>query len=360
MLNEDKYSMGRIMALSARQIANIQQQLEAKRKTVAFDSYDLSVRQVLDMISTSDIFVPPEYQRQFIWDKERQSALVESILLGIPVPSLFLAMNADSTWEVVDGVQRLGSLCHFVGSETLLAKINREEPLELGGLEKLDSFNEVTFEALPRSIQLMFFNRPIRLTVLNDRSDLAIRFDLFERLNTGGISLTPQEIRNCVYRGVFNEEIKELANDEDFRRVVKIAEKKASNGTYEEMVLRFFAYLNNYQAFDHLVKNFLNDYMNEHRNRPISRLDRTLFQQSIRLLAEAFPNGITRGRQSTPVNVYEGLSVGLALALQAGKHVNVRRLQAVIDDAQFRTFTGAGSNQRRFVIGRIELVRDAL
>lgn len=348
------------MALTAKQVSSIQVQLESKRKTVSFDSYDLSVRQVLDMVESGDIFVPPEYQRQFIWDAERQSILIESVFLGIPVPSLFMATNPDSTWEVVDGVQRLGSLSHFVGSADLLLKIKREEPLVLKGLNKIDSLNGVVFQDLPKSIQLHFYTRPVRLTVLNDRSDLAVRFDLFERLNTGGVSLTPQEIRNCVYRGPFNDDIKGLAERADFRGVVKVHDKKSLNGTYEELILRFFAYLNNYQNFDHLVKDFLNSYMNDNRHSAISVADKDLFQKTVTLLGEAFPNGISRGRAVTPVNLYEALAVGVALALKQGKAVAADKIQPLVEDATLKSYTGAGSNQKKFVIGRIEYVRDSL
>ncbi|MFL1523693.1 DUF262 domain-containing protein [Pseudomonas sp. O230] len=348
------------MALTAKQISSIQSQLESKRKSVSFDSYDLSVRQVMDMVESGDIFVPPEYQRQFIWDAERQSVLIESVFLGIPVPSLFMATNPDSTWEVVDGVQRLGSLSHFIGSPALLERIKRDEPLTLKGLDKLDHFNGVSFNDLPKSIQLHLSTRPIRVTVLNDKSDLAVRFDLFERLNTGGVSLTPQEIRNCVYRGDFNESIKELAAREDFRKVVKVHDTKSLNGTYEELVLRFFTYLENYQKFDHSVKDFLNGYMSTHRNTRINLADQKLFDKTVALLSEAFPLGISRGRAVTPVNLYEALAVGVALALKQGKVVKADKLHPLIDDKTLKSYTGAGSNQKKFVIGRIEYVRDAL
>ncbi len=348
------------MALTAKQVSSIQAQLESKRKTVSFDSYDLSVRQVLDMVGSGDIFVPPEYQRQFIWDTARQSVLIESVLLGIPVPSLFMATNPDSTWEVVDGVQRLGSLSHFVGSPELLEKIKRDAPLTLNELDKIESLNGVNFRDLPKSIQLHFLTRPMRLTVLNDRSDLAVRFDLFERLNTGGVSLTPQEIRNCVYRGLFNDSIKKLAAQNDFRSVVKVHDTKSLNGTYEELVLRFFSYLNNYRNFDHLVKNFLNNYMNDNRHSGISEADKDLFQKTVTLLSEAFPKGISRGRAATPANLYEALAVGVALALRQGKAISADKIPPLIEDKTLKSYTGAGSNQKKFVIGRIEYVRDAL
>lgn len=349
------------MGLAAKKLGLMQSQLETKRKTVSFDSYDLSVRQVLDMVESGDIFVPPEYQRQFIWDADRQSVLVESVLLGIPVPSLFMAMNADSTWEVVDGVQRLGSLSHFVGSKELLAKIHRDSPLIINGLEKLSAFNGTGFIDFPKSMQLQFFTRPIRVTVLNDRSDLAVRFDLFERLNTGGVSLTDQEIRNCVYRGPYNDDLKALAALANFKSSVKITAKNESNGTYEELVLRFFVYLYRYNDFNHAVKEFMNEYMNDVRHGVITQPDKKLFGEVMDILVKAFPNGINRGKGGlTPVNLFEALSVGIALALKQGKKIDPMKLPALANDENLKKFTGAGSNQKKFVVGRIEYVRDAL
>jgi hypothetical protein len=341
-------------------IADIQNQLDRERKLVSFDSYDLSVRQLLDMIEAGEIFVPPEYQRQFIWDPQRQSVLIESIFLGIPIPSLFMATNPDSTWEVVDGVQRLGTLSHFVASEALLKRISKDDRLTISGLEKLESFNGFDFATLPKSIQLHFLTRPVRVTVLNDKSDLSVRFDLFERLNTGGILLTQQEIRNCVYRGKFNSDLKPLSAYPAFRSAVRLKKEDASNSLYEEMALRFFAYLDSYRDFDHSVKSFLNDYMKGHQNSAIPADQVQLFKQVMDLIAAAFPSGISRGRAVTPVNLYEAISVGTALALRNGADVAPEQISPLAQNEQLKTYTGAGSNQKKYVIGRIELVRDLL
>jgi uncharacterized protein with ParB-like and HNH nuclease domain len=338
----------------------LQTQLEKERKLVSFDSYDLSVRQLLDMIEAGEIFVPPEYQRQFIWDPERQSVLIESVFLGIPVPSLFMATNSDATWEVVDGVQRLGTLSHFVASGSLLKKISRDAPLEIAGLEKLSALNGFSFESLPKSLQLHFLTRPMRVTVLNDKSDLSVRFDLFERLNTGGVTLTFQEIRNCVYRGALNEDIKELSTYPAFRSSVKVKDSHSKNGTYEEMVLRFFAYLDGYAGFDHSVKEFLNDYMKNNQKSNIDKKKADLFRLVFDKINGALPDGIARTRSTTPANLYEALAVGTALAIQKGAKIDAARFKPLLTDEKLKAFTGAGSNQRKFVIGRIEYVRDKL
>lgn len=334
----------------------LQRQLDAERRLVSFDSYDLSVRQVLDMLDEGSIFVPPEYQRQFIWREDRQSALIESIFLGIPVPSLYLATNPDASWEVVDGVQRISSLAHFVATSRLLDRVVRTSPLAITGLTKLDGLNGVRFEDLPKSLQVHFTTRPIRLTVLNDKSDLTVRFDLFERLNTGGVALTDQEIRNCVYRGPFNDQLKKLATTREFTSVVKLGDKP-EGGAHEELVLRFFAYLDKFEEFDHLVKDFLNKYMEVNRNSPLSAEKIRLFKKTFTFLSQALPHGIVRNRAKTPVNLYEAIAVGVALAFREGASPRAAKVASLLGNETLKRLTGAGSNQKRLVLGRINLVR---
>ncbi|RYE02293.1 MAG: DUF262 domain-containing protein [Sphingobacteriales bacterium] len=345
--------------LPGAKVIKLQDQLDKERRLVSFDSYDLTVSSLMEMIVSGAVFVPPEYQRQFIWEPKRQSTLIESVFLGIPIPSIFMAANSDATWEVVDGVQRLGSMCHFIGSKELLEKVDRLEPLEIDGLEKLSTLNRVAFADLPKSVQLYFQTRFLKVVVLNDKSDLSVRFDLFERLNTGGVTLTEQEIRNCVYRGPFNESIKSLADSPDMRKVIVLGDK-APGGAYEDVVLRFFAYLNNYQNFDHLVKNFLNEYMDKHKANPLPKHQIDLFNQTFAELAKALPNGIIRARAKSPVNLAEAIAVGTALAIKSGAALLPDKIKALLLDEELKKYTGAGSNQKKFVISRIEHVRDSV
>jgi uncharacterized protein with ParB-like and HNH nuclease domain len=236
-------------------------QLEKETRKVDFDSFDISVKELVSMSEEDIIDVAPEYQRQFRWPKENQSRLIESVFLGIPVPSLFMAANRDGSWELIDGVQRLNSLIHFVGTEQQLKKFGFKKSLILNGLEVLSEYNGCTFKELPQTLRLKFSLRPLKVTTLSDKSDLKVRFDLFERLNTGGIRLTDQEIRACVFRGKFNDFLSELAKNEHFNAVVNLPAPKQQDGTKEELILKFFAYKNNRDKFDHSVVGFLNDYM---------------------------------------------------------------------------------------------------
>lgn len=338
-------------------------QLDSERRLVSFDSYDLSVRQIMDMFESGEIFIPPEYQRQFVWTHKRQSLLIESVFLGIPVPSLFMATNKDATWEVVDGVQRLCSLAHFIGSEKALSIINKRASLQIEGTEKLAALDGYSFNDLPKTLQLMLTTRPIRVTVLNDKSDLNVRFDLFERLNTGGVALTDQEIRNCVYRGSFNDAIKEMATHGHFETSVNLKPSDENNGTKEELVLRFLAYHDEYQLFEHSVKDFLNNYMKTRTNQQMTPQAIGLFDETFNFIRDQLPGGIARGnRRLTPLNLYEAVSVGVALAIEARGVQNIARgvLPAIVNDVELRRLTTGATNSRVRVTGRIHYVRDRL
>lgn len=339
----------------------IQKQLQEKRRLVSVDSYDLSVRQLIDMYSAGDIYIPKEYQRQFVWDEDRESKLIESIFLGIPVPNLFMATNVDATWEIVDGVQRLCTLIHYIGNDELLEAIGKKASLKIVGLEKVAALRETKFKQLPKSIQLGFYNRPLRVTVLNDKSDEDVRFDLFERLNTGGISLTAQEIRNCIFRGDYSESLKRLSVNSNFSACVKLKDSEQSNGTKEELVLRFFAFLDQYKEFDHSVKDFLNSYMKKHAKQGLGNSQNKLFDEVFAFIKKELPRGIARGnRNLTPIILYEAIAVGTALAMRKNKRLRTGVLRQLVNDPKLKKLTTGATNSNKMVVGRIDYVAEAL
>ena len=226
-------------------IQTLQAELSQMKMKVDFNNYDFTVKEIVTLVQDHVINIAPTYQRKFRWDDERQSALIESILLGIPVPSLFMATNSDGTWEVIDGVQRISTLLNFILSEDdpIRRLIGHECPLKLKGLRKLKSFEGALFSDFIGSLKYDFLLKPLKVITLSDKSDKLVRFDLFERLNTGGVILSDQEIRSCIFRGEFNNFLKEMAENDNFKRVVKIPKNAEVDGSREELVLRFFAYL---------------------------------------------------------------------------------------------------------------------
>ena len=202
--------------------------------------------------------------------------------------------------------------------------------------------------------------RPIKVVTLNDKSDKIIRFDLFERLNKGGVSLTNQEIRDCVFQGRFADKLDELARTDDFQTIVKLSASKKKDGTLEECVLRFFAFTDRYREFDHSVEDFLNGYMKDASNSFDYDTRQSEFKNVFSRLAEVFPDGIRRpgGKGTTPINLYEGVAVGAALALKKNKDLVVKDVEAWMDSDELRDFTTSATNSRNAVRGRIEFCRD--
>ena len=342
-------------------------QLAEQRRVVDFDTYDVTVDELLRRVQRGRIELAPVYQRQFRWDLDRQSALIESVLLGIPVPPLFMATNQtddlQNQWEVVDGLQRLMTLCHFAGDSEMKESLgvslgSADKSLRIQGLDKLTYFNSFAFSEFPEDIKSALLDRPMRVVVLNDKSDLQVRYDLFERLNTGGIELTDQEIRECVFRGEFIDMLVDLAKTEQFRTVVKLPDRKWKDGTPEEYVLRFFAYSEEYLKFDHLVGEFLNNFtFRAHRSPEVGRRGQE-FLRVFTFLAECFPEGIKSRKGQTPVVLFEALSVGAALALQQNPELRPRSAEWAAEDDELRKLTTGATNSRPRVRKRVEMCRD--
>lgn len=329
-------------------------QLEQERRRVDFDTFDISVKELVSMADQGIINIAPTYQRQFRWPEKNQSLLIESVFLGIPIPSLFMAANQDGSWELIDGVQRLSSLIHFTGNSDQQKKISQKTPLKLTGLDVLTSFEDKTYSELPATIQLKFSLRPLKVTTLSDKSDLKVRFDLFERLNTGGIKLTDQEIRGCVYRGEFNEFINEISKNTSFTKLVNLTDSKSNDGTRQEFVLRFFAYLNDINSFEHSVVGFLNNYMEKSNSIFDYKKNRELFEKTFSELGKILPHGIFRGaRKITPVNLFEGISVGAALAIQDGADISNSTVSNWINDDALTKITSEASNNKNRVLERV-------
>jgi hypothetical protein len=339
------------------------QQLAEQRRKVDFDTYDVTIEELVRRVEKNRIEIAPIYQRQFRWDITRQSRLIESLMLGIPVPPLFMATNLmpdqRNQWEVVDGLQRLLTLANFTGDENARKAARlKEAPLRLTNLDKLSTLDGMTFHDLPEDIRTALEDRPVKVIVLNDKSDLQVRFDLFERLNTGGVALTDQEVRECVFRGEFMDLLSTLSQDEKFKTVVHLPPASWKDGTPEDYLLRFFAFLDRYNTFDHSVKDFLNGFTEDAAKDPRINERKAIFHDTFRYLANAFPNGIKSRKGTTSVNLFEAIAVGAALALQKCPLLAAPQTTEWVNSDELRRLTTGATNSRPRVRGRIEYSRD--
>jgi hypothetical protein len=349
--------------MALRDSAALEQQLKTQRRSVDFDTSDIQAQQLLLMLERYDIEVSPAYQRMFRWSDKRCSQFIESM-----IPSLFMATNEDSKWEVVDGVQRLSTIVKFAGAQSLRKRLNLNGPLVLSELEKLTEFVDLRFEELPENVQRHFLTRPVKVITLNDKSDNIVRYDLFERLNTGGVELSPQEIRNCIYsKGDFAGRLESWSKQANFRTAVKLTPLQQRNATAEECVLRFFAFLQGYKGFEHSVIGFLNKFMEKASKKFDYNAADTIFTKTFKEIARIFPHGIRRvpdvaktqtARTTTPLNLFEGVAVGAALALQRVDRLQTNGLNRWMKSSELRRFTTGATNNRAAVTGRIEFCRD--
>ena len=181
---------------------------------------------------------------------------------------------------------------------------------------------------------------------------------MFERLNTGGVALTDQEVRECVFRGAFMDLLSELARHQDFKTVVRLPRNNWKDGTPEDYVLRFFAFLERYQSFEHSVKDFLNNFTESACIEPKVAAKREEFHRSFRYLAETFPDGIKTRKGMTPVNLFEAVSVGAALAIKANPTLTRPNTVSWLHSDGLRRLTTGATNSRPRVKGRIEFCRD--
>lgn len=224
---------------------DINDRISRYRQDIKSDRVDMSFGEIINMYKDEEIIISPEYQRAFRWDKQRQTDFIESILLGIPFPSIFVATNSDGTWELIDGLQRVSTVLSFFGE----LKDENKNHLVLKPGSIVPELEGLTIETLPLDLKLTIKRTPCRVEIIQKDSHFEMRYELFKRLNTGGEGLTRQEIRNCIFRGFanykyFSDVINECSNDATYRALVNISDDAREKMMYEELFLRFFSLYN--------------------------------------------------------------------------------------------------------------------
>jgi Protein of unknown function DUF262 len=224
-------------------------QINEQRNLLNTDRLDLSFGEIMSMYERKEIIIKPAFQRYFRWDEEQRTRFIESILLGIPIPPIFVAEDGDGFWELVDGLQRISTVLSFFGilrseDEGIRSK-NKWKLLEGDRVHSLHGFD---YETMPNAFRLNIRRATCRVEILRWNSNYDMRFELFNRLNTGGSPLTPQEIRNCIYRDIsskFNDFLKRIASNEAFLYLIHLSAEQQEQLYHEELALRFISLYNN-------------------------------------------------------------------------------------------------------------------
>lgn len=194
----------------------LQEEIDKTRQEIRTDGYLMSIGEWISLYQNNEIDIHPDFQRFFRWSDHQKSTFIESILLGIPIPPIFVSQRDDGVWDVVDGVQRLSTIYEFVGilktegREQENSAIALQKTTYLSSLEgkKWDDNNDKE-NSLTQAQRLLIKRAKIAVNIVEKESDEMVKYELFQRLNTGGSIATPQEVRNCILL-MLNKDLYEL------------------------------------------------------------------------------------------------------------------------------------------------------
>lgn len=290
---------------------------------------------LLSRIKHGSIDLQPDFQRRGgIWTEERQSRLIESLLLRIPLPTLYAAEDAEETWAIVDGIQRLTTICRFIAPDLIGAK-----KLVLGGLEYLGrDYNGRLYEDLPGRLQTRLRETELVLHLIRRGTPEEVKFNIFARINTGGMPLSAQELRHALIPGPARQILKEWAESEAFVEATA-GSVRQDRMADREMVLRFIAFRltpsEEYSVpdFDDFLRRAMRQ-LNSLDENSLASLRRE-FEESMRAAPKifgghAFRKQYAHSSSRYPINkaIFEAVSVNLALlSVEEAEFLVLRREQ---------------------------------
>lgn len=354
----------------------IEDAIDQKVGEVRTEALDLSFGEIANLYAADprELIIQPEYQRLFRWTTEQRSRLIESILLELPIPQIFVIENTNGVIELIDGLQRVSSIIQFIDPAAL-----ELEPLILQGCDLIPELNGRSFADLSLKLRLRLKRSSVRTIVIKRQSSSMLRYEMFKRLNTGGANLAPQEIRNCTSRMIgdagvtFYKFIQECAEFVPFRTCIEtLSQADRDRKGDEELVLRFFAVKNGQDLFRGSVRDWLDDYMEGVLLEQLPfhfPTESTAFKTLFSYLAEVLGSGaFVRYRGTAPVGAlapayYEAVSIGIWSGLD-----QIRKLPAahvcetvigLVQSENFRNNTGPGANSKEKLQNRILAVRNA-
>lgn len=338
----------RVISFEEKQAADIQ--LKALQKQIEYDTKDYPVELIVSKFDKKEFFIP-EYQRDFVWKESNKASFIESVLLGLPIPFMFFGDCEDGRMEIIDGAQRVQTLVAFTKGQ-----------LALASLPKLTSLKGFVFSDLSEAQQRRFLNKTMRVIILDESTPNNIRQDIFNRINTSGIKANESEVRRGSYPGKLTNFIDTCAKDELFTQLCPVTESQRNRHERFELLLRFFAYVNSYQTFDHRVGDFLDEYLIAHQNDFDEQQYLIDFNRTLQFVSAHFPCGFAKKKtaKTTPRVRFEALSVGVALALRINPNLHIDSIDWINSKRFQQLTTSDASNNQGKLKERVEFVRDQL
>lgn len=325
---------------------------EEFRYSITSYGADYTVDSIVRRIEQEKIFVPP-FQRQYVWTHIQASRFIESLILGLPVPGVFLSKE-ESTGRllIIDGQQRMLSIANFYKG------VFGEKRFKLKGVQA--DLEGKSYDDLNQADQNRLDDSIIHSTIVKQDTpseDDSSIYMIFERLNTGGTPLQPQEIRACVYYGDFNELLTELTVNPNWRQIFGTQNRRMKE---QELILRFFSLFFGYEEYKSVLKSFLNSYMA--RNRAFGINDKAslegLFHNTVDTIFAAVGEKAFRSGSRINAAIFDSVMIGVARLLAQNATPDLaelkRRYDALLSDPEYLEFVDSRTSSQTSVRGRIE------
>ncbi|WP_405280487.1 DUF262 domain-containing protein [Cobetia sp. Ld8] len=276
--------------------------------------------------------ITPEFQRESVWKSAGQTRFIDSLIKQLPIPSMCFSLDYKTQkWQVIDGLQRMSAIIRFMtDKDWRLSNLDdidkRLSGVKVSRLRDPESSEHILYQRLE--------NLTLPITVLRcdhaKKSHMEYLFTIFHRLNTGGMRLNNQEIRNCIYSGDFNSLLKELNENEDWLHINHIKASEDQRFKNVEVILRFFSFYDNLQEYNGVLSKFLNEYMRRNRNPSEQFLDskKVLFNRTVQLINSS----ILRDEDRIGSSTLEALLVGVATNIDYLESLDQRRLRVMFDN----------------------------
>ncbi|MFZ6842978.1 DUF262 domain-containing protein [Undibacterium sp. RuTC16W] len=218
------------------QNTQLMQEVNDARNEIKTDTYQMSIGEIISLYQAGDINLAPAYQRLFRWKDEQKTNFIESLIIGIPVPPIFVAQKEDGKWDIVDGVQRVSTILQLTGD------LNGQKLFDLTSCKYLPSIEGLTWETLPAEIQRLIKRSKLTLNIILTKNSIKAQYEVFQRLNTGGLHLSEQEIRNCLIimsNENFYNEINRFKDDAGFKGITLLSTEQNEQEFRMELILRY-------------------------------------------------------------------------------------------------------------------------
>ncbi len=347
---------------------NLEEEITRGRNSIRTDRLDMSFGEIIGMYDRDEIIIDPEFQRLFRWSNYQQTRFLESLLLGVPIPPIFVAEDNDGRWELVDGLQRLSTVLSFYG--VLKGAENRSKNFwSMCEGELVKSLEGKSYDSLPMKFQLNIKRAVCRVEIIKWDSNFDMRYELFNRLNTGGSPLTDQEIRNCIFRGIssdFNNLLKRVAQDKDFIALIEPTEKQYAELYLEELVLRFFSLYNNWGNVRVILSNHMTEFMKDSiTNKGFDYNLEGLFLRILKMLRPLGRDIFRFKKGSFSTSLFDAITISIGLNIDNYEKADVKekllaKIETLKTDEVFRKNTGSASNSSTRVKNRIKRAIDIL